>query len=95
MGASTGPGEHVLPSLLGSFRQANPAVTVTLRVEATGTMIERVLERELELAVVGPAAAAPVASLEPFLRDRVVLAVPPGHAFAGRTVPLAELTRRR
>ena len=28
---------------------------------------------------------------EPFLRDRVILAVPPGHRFAGRTVLLADL----
>ena len=31
---------------------------------------------------------------EPFLRDRVVLAVPAGHRFAGRTVELAELVAR-
>jgi DNA-binding transcriptional LysR family regulator len=93
VGASTGPGEHLLPSLLGSFRRANPAVTVTLRVEATGTIIGRVLERELELAVVGSRRPHRSLRYEPFLRDRVVLAVPPGHPFAGRTASLAELTR--
>ena len=91
VGASTGPGEHVLPGLLGGFRQAHPRVTVTLRVEVTSTIVDRVLERELELGVVGARRAHRALHFEPFLRDRVVLAVPPGHAFAGRSVTLAEL----
>ena len=47
-------------------------------------MIDRVLARELELGVVG--AERPHRSLEyePFAADEIVLAVPAGHAFAGR-----------
>jgi DNA-binding transcriptional LysR family regulator len=54
-------------------------------------VIQRVADRELELGVVG--AELPHRSLvyEPFLRDRIVLAVPAGHPFAGRTVSLEEL----
>jgi DNA-binding transcriptional LysR family regulator len=91
VGASTGPGEHVLPRLLGEFRAEHPAVTVTLRVEATRTVIDLVAERELELGVVGARRAQRNLVFEPFLRDRVILAVPPAHRFAGRTVTLAEL----
>lgn len=91
VGSSTGLGEQVLPLLLGDFRREHPRVAVTLRVEATGTVVQRVADRELELGVVG--AELPHRSLvyEPFLRDRIVLAVPPGHRFAGRTVSLEEL----
>jgi DNA-binding transcriptional LysR family regulator len=91
VGASTGPGEHVLPQLLGSFRAAHPHVEVTLRVDATGSVIDRVLDRELELGVVGARRSHRALEFEPFLRDRVVLAVPAGHRFAGRVVSLAEL----
>jgi DNA-binding transcriptional LysR family regulator len=92
VGSSTGLGEQVLPLLLGGFRRAHPRVTVALRVEATATVIQRVADRDLELGVVG--AELPHRSLiyEPFLRDRIVLAVPPGHRFAGRTVSLEELS---
>ena len=91
VGSSTGLGEQVLPLLLGGFRREHPRVAVILRVEATATVIRRVADRELELGVVG--AELPHRSLvyEPFLRDRIVLAVPPGHRFAGRTVSLEEL----
>jgi DNA-binding transcriptional LysR family regulator len=91
VGASTGPGEHVLPELLGSFRNVHPGVTVSLRVEATGTIVDLVLDRELELGVVGARRPHRALAYDPFLRDRVILAVPPGHRFGGRTVQLAEL----
>ncbi|MDX6533916.1 MAG: hypothetical protein QOF68_1660 [Gaiellales bacterium] len=93
VGSSTGLGEHVLPLLLGAFRAEHPRVTVSLRIEATDTVIDRVLARELELGVVG--AVRPHRSLvyEPFLRDHVILAIPPGHRFAGRKVELSELVR--
>jgi molybdate transport repressor ModE-like protein len=91
VGSSTGLGEHVLPPLLGGFRGLHPGVSVTLRVEVTVTVIDRVLERELELGVVGATRSNRALLYEPFLHDRIVLAVPAGHRFAGRTVALEEL----
>jgi molybdate transport repressor ModE-like protein len=91
VGSSTGLGEHVLPPLLGSFRERHPGVSVTLRVEVTVNVIDRVLERGLELGVVGAIRANRALVYEPFLEDRIVLAVPAGHRFAGRTVSLDEL----
>ncbi len=81
----------MLPQLLGGFRAAHPRVEVTLRVDATGSVIDRVLDRDLELGVVGARRSHRALEFEPFLRDRVVLAVPAGHRFAGRVVSLAEL----
>jgi DNA-binding transcriptional LysR family regulator len=52
-----------------------------------------VLARELELGVVGAVRPHRALIYEPFLRDHVILAVPPGHRFAGRTVELDELVR--
>src|SRR5919202_6367516 len=86
VGASTGPGDYVLPRLLGGFQADYPDVSVTLTVEATRTIVDRVLERDLELGVVGARRPHRGLVYEPFLHDRVVLAVPPSHRFAGRTV---------
>ena len=91
VGSSTGLGEHVLPLLLGGFRAEHPRVAVSLRIEATATIIDRVLGRELELGVVGATRPHRGLIYERFLRDRVILAVPPGHRFAGGTVALDEL----
>ena len=47
VGSSTGLGEHLLPLLLGGFRREHRQVAVSLRVEATATVIQRVADREL------------------------------------------------
>jgi DNA-binding transcriptional LysR family regulator len=93
VGSSTGLGAHVLPLLLGGFRAEHPRVSVSLQIEATSTVIDRVLARELELGVVGAVRPHRALVFESFLRDRIVLAVPAGHPFAGRTVELDELVR--
>jgi DNA-binding transcriptional LysR family regulator len=91
LGASSGPGETVLPLLLCDFQALNPAVAIALTVSDTHTVVERVAARELELGVVGAARRHRSVTFEPFFRDVVVLATPPAHPFAGRTVTLAEL----
>jgi DNA-binding transcriptional LysR family regulator len=91
LGASSGPGETVLPLLLCEFQQLHPSVTVALFVSDTQTVVELVARRELELGVVGAARRHRSVVFEPFFRDEVVLACPPQHRFAGRTIALAEL----
>jgi DNA-binding transcriptional LysR family regulator len=93
IGASTGPGETVLPLLLCEFQRQHPGVSVALSVSDTQTVVELVGRRELELGVVGAARRHRSVSFEPFFRDEVVLACPPGHRFAGRTISLDELLR--
>src|ERR671937_1683947 len=91
IGASTGPGGTVVPLLLAEFQRANPGVSVSLSISDTQSVVDRVAERELELGVVGAARRHRRVVFEPFFRDEVVLAVTPGHRFAGRTVGLDEL----
>src|SRR4029453_5634216 len=91
VGASTGPGSTVVPVLLCEFQRANPAVAVSLTISDTQSVVDRVAERELELGVVGAARRHRGVVFEPFFRDEVVLAVPPSHPFANRTVSLAQL----
>jgi DNA-binding transcriptional LysR family regulator len=91
VGASTGPSSTVVPVLLCEFQRDNPAVSVSLSISDTQSVVERVAERELELGVVGAARRHRGVVFEPFFRDEVVLAVPPDHAFANRTVSLEQL----
>jgi DNA-binding transcriptional LysR family regulator len=91
VGASTGPGSTVVPVLLCEFQRENPGVAVSLSISDTQSVVDRVAERELELGVVGAARRHRGVVFEPFFRDEVVLACPPGHRFAGRSVSLDEL----
>lgn len=91
IGASTGPGAHLVPLLLCEFQRAHPSLRVALTVADTQAVIEQVAERALELGIVGALRRHRALRFEPLVRDEIVLAVPPGHPFAGREVTVEEL----
>jgi DNA-binding transcriptional LysR family regulator len=91
LGASTGPAAVAIPVALAEFQRQNPDVRIYLTVSDTHSVVERVAARELELGIVGAARRHRGVRFEPFFSDQVILACPPGHAFAGRTVSLDEL----
>jgi DNA-binding transcriptional LysR family regulator len=91
LGASTGPAAIAIPVTLAEFQRQNPDVRVFLTVSDTHSVVERVAARELELGIVGAARRHRGVRFEPFFSDQVILACPPGHAFAGRTITLDEL----
>jgi DNA-binding transcriptional LysR family regulator len=91
LGASTGPAAIVVPLLLCEFQREHPGVRIALTVADTQAVVERVGARELELGIVGASRRHRAVSYEPFFDDEVILAVPPGHPFAGRSVTLDEL----
>ena len=91
IGASTGPAAIVLPVLLCEFQREHPKTRVALTVSDTQTVIGQVATRELELGIVGSSRRHRGVRFEPFFSDQVILACPPGHRLAGRTVALDEL----
>jgi len=91
IGASTGPGAHLVPLLLCEFQRAHPELHVALSIWDTHTVSEKVAQRELELGVVGALRRNRSLEFEPLVRDEIVLAVPPGHRAAGGTVSVDEL----
>jgi DNA-binding transcriptional LysR family regulator len=91
IGASTGPGAHLVPLLLCDFQREHPDLHVALSIWDTQTVIDRVTDRQLELGVVGALRRHRSLEFEPLVRDEIVLAVPPGHDAAGGTISLDEL----
>lgn len=91
IGASTGPAAIAVPVALCEFQHENPDVRVFLTVSDTHSVVERVAARELELGIVGAARRHRGVRFEPFFSDQVILACPPGHRFADRTITLDEL----
>jgi DNA-binding transcriptional LysR family regulator len=91
IGASTGPGAHLVPLLLCEFQREHPDLHVALSIWDTQTVIDRVVDRQLELGVVGALRRHRSLEFEPLVRDEIVLAVPPDHDAAGGTISLDEL----
>jgi hypothetical protein len=78
----------VLPVLLCEFQRQNTELRVELSVSDTQSVVELVADRRLELGIVGAARRHRSVAFEPFFRDEVILACPPGHPLAGHAVGL-------
>jgi DNA-binding transcriptional LysR family regulator len=91
IGASTGPGAHLVPLLLCEFQRRHPHVRIALSIFDTYAVIDKVAERELELGVVGALRRHRSLTFDPLVQDEIVLAVPPGHPAAGRKLTLEQL----
>ena len=93
IGASTGPGAHLVPLLLCEFQREHPDLHVALSIWDTQTVIDRVADRQLEVGVVGALRRHRSLEFEPLVRDQIVLAVPPGHPAAGGTILVEDLKK--
>lgn len=91
IGASTGPGAHLVPLLLCEFQRRHPHVRIALSIFDTYAVIDKVAERELELGVVGALRRHRSLTFDPLVQDEIVLAVPPGHPAAGGKLTLEQL----
>ena len=91
IGASTGPGAHLVPLLLCEFQSEHPDLRVSLSISDTHTVTEQVAARELELGIVGAHGRHRSLDFEPLSLDEIVLAVPPGLPSAGGRMTLDEL----
>lgn len=75
VGASSVPGECLLPRLMTGFHTAHPLVRTRLRISDSGDTLEDLRHGDVELAVVGSSASDSDLHFEPFATDSLVLAV--------------------
>lgn len=96
LGASTIPGEYLLPQFLGEFKQMHPEIELVLEIGSTNRIIELVLAREIHLAVVGAEISHPNLDYKPIFTDEVVVIVATNHPLASReSISIAELTAEK
>ncbi len=92
-GASTIPAHYLLPTVMAKFCQKFPQTQLIMRVSSSGQVIERVVNGELELGVVGAKPEEPDLKVIPLWSDEVVLIVHPEHEWANRSfISVSELT---
>ena len=84
VGASSIPGEYVLPSLIGRFHGKFPQVSITLQISDSRGIVEAVLSGEAEVGVVGARPEHRSLETRALMPDELVLVVPPGHPWWGR-----------
>lgn len=92
LGASTVPGEFILPRLLADFTAIHPAVEASVEIADTDAVVELVRTGECDLGFVGAPVTNRGLKQEPFLQDELVLIVPRSHPLAGRNnIPISDL----
>jgi DNA-binding transcriptional LysR family regulator len=92
VGASTIPGEYVLPPVIGRFKDKYPDISVTLLIGGSRTAIDWVAEGRAELGVVGARLAHRGVEYKELMPDELVVIVSSAHAWhARRQVSLEEL----
>jgi DNA-binding transcriptional LysR family regulator len=84
IGASTIPGQYVLPQIIRRFRQQYPLVNISLEIADSGIIYWQVLENKLVLGAVGALQEAPGVQAVAFADDELLLVMPVGHPLAGR-----------
>jgi DNA-binding transcriptional LysR family regulator len=95
IGASQTIAQYVLPRLLAGFRKCHPQVSITARSGNSDAMLEALLSREIQLALIeGPEQRRDL-HIEAFMEDHMVLVVPAGHEWAGRELAPEDLCRER
>jgi DNA-binding transcriptional LysR family regulator len=89
LGASTTPGEFVLPLAVGQFRRTHPGIQVEMSLANTRSIVQRILNREIDLGMVGdwPQQKSEELELIDYLNDEIVLVAAPDHP-AARLRPL-------
>lgn len=82
----------VMPRFLRSYRERFPAVEYELRTLSSDQQHKALVDREIDLGVARVGTGAGLTSI-PFLKERLLLAVPTGHRLADRnSVSIATLT---
>ncbi len=92
VGASSTAGTYVLPQILGAFKHRHPRLDLALDIANWQAIRERLLQRQIDLAVVGEPSRQPELEVEPFLRNELVVIAPPEHHLVGVvSIPLTVL----
>lgn len=82
VGASTIPGEYLLPLLIGGFKEKYPGIQIILKVAGSGQVSRWIREREIDLGITGAFLEGEGIECLPWLKDQLVLIVHPAHPWA-------------
>jgi len=93
-GGSTIPGAYILPKVIGAFRKKYPTASIQLHIDDTAKISDAVANGDLSIGVVGARVMDPHLETHPFLKDELVVAVPPKHPWSRKNTVTADALRK-
>jgi len=92
LGASTIPGEYLLPKLMGHFKKDHPHFIISLKIADTKEIVQYVLQDNIELGIIGAKLNHSSLHYEKFEEDEIIVVAPSDHPLIRkRRVTLEEL----
>jgi DNA-binding transcriptional LysR family regulator len=85
-----------LPVAVQRFKKEHPGIEIALKVQRSDSLEKKLLEGELDLAILGWPLRSPLLVGEPYREDEIVAIAPPNHPLTKRrSVPLELLAKER
>jgi len=79
LGASTIPGEYLLPRLMGDFKREHPRFTLSLKISDTKDIVQELLQGHIEFGLIGAKVDHPSLHYEKFGEDEIIIIAPSDH----------------
>jgi len=79
LGASTIPGEYLLPKLMGNFKKEHPYFIISIKIADTKEIVQYVLQDSIELGIIGAKLNHPSLHYEKFEEDEIIVVSPSDH----------------
>lgn len=98
IGASTIPGQYILPYLIKEFKDRLPNITISMDIADTEKIVNLVADREIDVGIVGGWINSRKIEGYSWLEDELVLIVPANHRLAqseSKSVKIADLLHER
>jgi DNA-binding transcriptional LysR family regulator len=94
LGASTIPGEYLLPKLMGDFKKEHPHFIISLKIADTKEIIQYVLQDSVEFGIIGAKLNHPFLHYEKYAEDEIIVVAPSDHPLTRKKrVNLEELLK--
>jgi len=79
LGASTIPGEYLLPRLMGDFKREHPRFALSLKISDTKEIVQELLQGNIEFGLIGAKVDHPSLHYEKFEEDEIIVIAPSDH----------------
>jgi DNA-binding transcriptional LysR family regulator len=94
LGASTIPGEYLLPKLMGDFKKEHPRFIISLKIADTKEITQYVLQDHVEFGIIGAKLNHPSLLYEKYKEDEIIVVAPSDHPLSRKKrVNLQELLK--
>lgn len=94
LGASTIPGEYLLPKIMAEFKKEHPFLSISLKIADTKEIVQYVLQGDVEFGMTGAKLNHPILHYEKYEEDEILIVGPSSSPLTRkRKIDLEELMK--